>query len=389
MWQPLLGATVLAAVRARVRVRVFGRFPERNGPLLILTNHQHDLDSVVVPGLAMLAPPLQVSVWAVGSQRLFEPGFLAPRVPGLWRTVVKDPRFAQLLLGVGVLPLENEPLARSLVSLAAEVAARHGDLPVSAVLSDAALADLAARAGRPLDGLRLHHLWSPPLVEMHPAPVSLLTLREPHREETRRALRPRLQAQMSAVTGALGRGETVFLTPEGRVTADGRMGRMREALDRLLPGTGGRVHLAAVSYDPFRRRRMSMLCRLVPPTAAADLPRSLAVARPVTVSQLLATWLRAHEGVAFSPAAATAGVRELLAGLPRATWAPQALRAAPDAEVEAALQAMVQLGWLRREGARLARTDRLTDVNLHEAADIFAHQANQMAETVAAAAALQ
>jgi 1-acyl-sn-glycerol-3-phosphate acyltransferase len=418
-WQPVVAAVVLAALRLRVRIRVFGRLPSRAQPLLVLANHQHDLDSVVVPALAMLTPPWGVPVRALASQRLFEPGFLAPRLPRLWRTVLRDPAFARLLSAFGVLPVENEPLARSLASLAAEVAARHGDLPLGEVLSAAALARLgteaaagrgdppatgaspaaadpcgpAPRGPRPRAGtaardLRLHHLWSPPLVALRPQPASLLALREPYRGEVRRAVRDRLQAQLAAAEDALGRGETVFLTPEGRITADGRLARMREALGRLVPRAHGRVYLAAISYDPFRRRRMTMLCRLVPPAAPEDLSASLAAARPVTVSQLLASWLAAGGPPSFGADEAAAAVRAGLDALPPAVWTPPELRSAPDAEVAAALAAMVGCGWLSVARGRFRRTAVRTDRHLHEAEDIFAHQANQMAETAAAAARL-
>jgi 1-acyl-sn-glycerol-3-phosphate acyltransferase len=385
-WQAVLATVVLTILRTRTLIRVFGRLPERRGPLLILSNHQFDLDSVVVPALAMLTPPRAVRVRAVASQRLFEPGFLAPRLPVLWRTVLRDPAFARLLAALGVLPMENEPLARSLASLGAEVAARYGDLPLASVLSEPALAALPQHPDGSAGGRRLHDLWSPPLVNLRPAATSLLALREPYRGDVRRALRPRLQAQIAAVTDALHRGETVFLTPEGRITADGRLGRMRAALDHLLPAGSGRVHLAAISYDPFRRARPTMLCRLVPPALSGDLTRSLAAARPVTVSQLLAGWLVAEEPTSFGAAEAAGAVRARLAGLPDAAWVPPEMRSRPDAETSAALAAMVRGGWLAAAQGRFRPTRLRRSTHLHEAGDIFAHQANQLAETVGAAA---
>ncbi len=363
-WLPALARVALLGARAFCRIEVHGALPRRDGPLLVLANHQHDLDSVVVPLMAVLTPPTGTPVRAAASQRLFEPGLLDPRLPDLVGHALSGVNAGRALLRLGALPVENEPLRRPLVSLAYEVYLRHGDLPLAEVLT----------AGGPG---RLSDLWSPERVPRHPPPASILDLRPRFRDEARATLRPRVEAQMATLKAALAGGATVFLTPEGRVTADGRLHAMGGLLSQLLPLARGRVQLAAIAYDPLARVRFTMVVRFTPPAAPDDIVTSLAAARPVTASQLLSDWLVRERPCRVTAAGIEAALRDGVRALPAGAWAAPA-RGAP----RAVLAAMARLGYCAPDGTL---TGKRHDARLHEPPDLFAAQAAMLAETCAAA----
>lgn len=382
----LLAAGVLGGLRLRYRFFVYGRLPRRRGSTLVVANHQHDLESVVLPALILLGGPWRDPVVAVASQRLFERGFLTSRVPRpILGRLVQNWSLAGLLTLVGALPLENEPRSRSLSSLAQEVAARHGNLAAESVFTPGVLAALTA--GGPTGALRLADLWGPGFARAARRPVPLSGMREPYREEVRRDVRPRIDAQFRRIEAALAGGGTVYLTPEGHVTRDGRLGRLHAALDRLLP-LAGSVVLAAVNFDPFLDRRLTLRCRLVPLEGPGALEDRLRAARPVCTSQLLARWLetRAPDG-GFDAAQALSGVERELVALPGGVVTAPGLSdpKARRALVGRALGTMARLGYLREDAGTYTRTSLRFDRRLHEPADIFAHQCAVLEETAAAA----
>lgn len=386
-WVPvrlLLAVAVLLFLRCKYRVRLAGRLPRRRGATLLIANHQHDLESVLLPAVTTLRGPWREPVFSVTSQRLFEPGFLTPRLPPALRRFLWRFDLDGLLRLVGGLPIENEPLSRALSSLAGELRQSCGDLPLADVLTPRALERLATRAGRSVDGRRLSDLQGPALAREAMAAESLLALREPYRTQVRDAVRPRIEAQLAAIEASLRAGGTIYLTPEGRITRDGRLGRLRAVLDRLLPLAGG-VYLAAVSYDPFVGRRLSLHGRLLPLRDARRLRAELLAARPVTVSQVLADWLTGREEEdGFTAAQAIAGVSGRLAGLPAAAAVEPHLRRRPAARVRAALATLRRQGLLVYRGDLYRRTALRTDRRLHEAHDIVQHQSRLLAETLEA-----
>jgi hypothetical protein len=131
-----------------------------------------------------------------------------------------------------------------------------------------------------------------------------------------------------------------------------------------------------------------MLYRIVRPANPADLGPSLAAARPVTTSALVATFLCATDAP-FAAAEAQRDVRARLAALPAAAFADPELRRAPDAAVAEALANLVARGTLAADGARYRLTDARADARFPHVADMVAYQRNMLEETLAAAAALR
>lgn len=404
-WLPvrLLAAVVVPVYLALTcRVVVEGRLQRRRGATLVVVNHQHDLDSLVVAGHLMRSGPFRDPVFSAGSQRMFEPGFLAGRAPRWLEPFLRRADWSGLFRALGIRPVENQPLSRPLRSLALEVMRRHGPLPLGEVLRPEALGRLAQAAGLPpaeLRGLPLGRLWEARLFHASGMELSAAALAEPFRSEVRRATRARIERQLADLEHLLRRGATFYLTPEGRFSEDGRLGRMRASLERLLP-LAESVWVAAVSYEPYAGRRLGVFVRLRRLEPGERPERALAAARPVTMTQLLATWLLerdrrgAGDGVgagqgepaAFSEAEALAGVAACLEALPEGLLLAPPLRRGLGRPLRAALAAMVRRGALRRRGAcylpgPVRRHPRFLHVE-----DMLAYQAGQLAESVAACA---
>jgi 1-acyl-sn-glycerol-3-phosphate acyltransferase len=363
--------------RSVYRIRGWGRLPRKRGATLAICNHQHDLDTTGVIMRLSVQGPWMHPIFAVTSRRLFEPGFMSAHYKWL-EPIVRSMNWGGLFRAIGMLPLENEPRRRPVAAIACAVMARHGDLPVEDAFDPASLDGLDVQAG----GLRLSSLLvRPRFLAARDKYVSLAVLREPYRSEIVARMRTQVEEDLDRIASVLRAGGTLYLTPEGRYTKDGKLSRFRMAIDRLA-GIA-KVYVLALSYDPFVGRRLSLLFRVLPAQDLTDLRSSLCAPRPVTVSQLLAAALGSPPQP-FSEADARAAVRSSLAGLPSEAFVDPELAADPDRMIRLALPTMVRLGILTAEGDRY----RLSQLRRHPqfpgVDDIVLHQANHFAETIAA-----
>jgi hypothetical protein len=379
---PLMQYAASAARRiylpAKIRIRQWGALPARRGPTVLITNHQHVDEGEIVFARAFLKHP-HIPMIAVNSRRTFETGFFAARLP--W-TAPLTRRFnpAGLWLRLGLLPIENHLHSRALISLAEEVRKAHGDLPLETILPD----DVLQKLG--LTGRHLADLWEPAYFARAQATVKLANLKQPHRREALENFRATMTADIAAVVERVREGATFYVTPEGDFSRDGRMRPMRNGItDAVVPVADPWV--CAIAYDPFRGRRLSMLYRIVPPADRDDLGTSLAGARTVTTSALLATFLCGVEAP-FEAADARQSVRAQLAALPENVFADPELRRDPDAVVTEALTVLVRLGILAADGPHYRLTETRADARFPHVADMVTFQRNMLEETLAAAALL-
>lgn len=371
-WMLMLAVACLLSLYVAVAydARVLGRLPADRAGVLVLGNHQHDVEGMVVPARLFLGSPWRGPVYSAASPRVLEPGFLASRGPRWLGRLFGGLSLGPVLRGLGVLPIENMPLMRPLASWAYEVYRRHGNLPAAEALTPEAVALL-----RPPAPSRLRDVWAGWRWPQAGPLVSVRALRQPYREEARSGLRRRVEADIDRLAAALDRGGTLYMTPEGRMTASGEMGRLRAALD-VVGAHARSIWLAATSYDPWAGRRLRMLTRLLPPADPSRLGLSLAAARPVTVGQVMAA--------ALLGAPAGVGERELVA----AVRGSGAGTADPEREVRRALRWMARRGAARAAGGRWVAGQRRHDPRFPHVPDLLAAQARQYAETVAAVSEL-
>jgi MFS family permease len=375
-WSTLLVALTCAIrqplIATRFRVRQWGRLPRKRGPTLLIANHQHEDESEIVVERTFVQGPWRPAFTA-SSRRIYEPGFFATRMPWL-APLMRGVNAGPLFMTLGMLPLENELAVRPLRSLAHAISARHGDL----ALDDVFRAE--ARAHAPGAG-RLSDLLAPALFAAGETRVKLSYVREPYRAELLADARAGIDEDVARIAGVVRRGATFFVTPEGFYSTDGRMRPLKGIVERLVPLA--RVWFAAIAFDPFRGRRLSILYRVVEPADPRDLAASLAAARPVTTSALLAQWLLAVD-LPFTDAEARDGVVRLRDALPRGAFVDPELVRDANGCVDEALARMTRRALLVPAGGRRRLGDHRADARFAGVADVVAYQAAFLAETVGA-----
>ncbi|WP_026960809.1 MFS transporter [Alicyclobacillus herbarius] len=311
-----VSALVAGYVRLAYRVRFFDRIPKMSGPTLVISNHQHDLEGMVIPAWLTLRTGWRHPIHYVASQRLFEPGFLAFRGPNWLRPLLYRLNLHRLFPILGLVPIENQPLARPIHSYAYEARTLLGDVPLSQVFTDAWLARLN------LPGhVRLSALWGRRWAERGQIRAPMTCLVPEVRKQLRVGQRARIERQLAEIRMVFESGRTLYLTPEGRYSQDGKMTRFRQSYNELAPWARA-LYAFALSYDPYLNRRLTLYIRIVsiPAHLRTDVDAVnalLAAARPVTVSQLICTWLsKLPSGTVFALEEACAGFRQVLCALP-------------------------------------------------------------------------
>jgi hypothetical protein len=355
-----------------LRVRQWGRLPFRHRRVLLVANHQHEDESELIVERAY-AQSLGRTLYTASSRRMYEPGFFALRMP--WLSFMRGVNAGPLFLAMGMLPLENELSSRPLRSLAEAVHAQHGDLPLELVFRPEALTIA------PPGATTLTDLLAPSFFVAGDARVRLSYVREPYRRELLVALRAGVDEDIARIVGVVQRGASFFVTPEGFYSVDGRMRPLKGIVEHLVPIAD--VWLAAIAFDPFRGRRLSLLYRVLPYDRNAELATALAAARPFTTSALLAAWLLAVD-LPFDVHEAVEGVVRLRDALPPGAFVDPELLRDPEACVREALDVMAERDLLHGDGARYALGTRTGDRRFPGVTDIIAYQAAFAEETTSA-----
>jgi hypothetical protein len=378
LWlQPLRWAAVLFVYiyyHLAYRVRGWGKFPHRRGPALIVANHQHDLESaVIVATLSLNSWSWRYPLFTASSRRMWEPGFFAERIPWL-RFALQRSNYGWLFASLGMQPVENELHARPFASLAHWLSLLHGNLALPDVFKESALARL------PPSMQTLQEFEEPRRFELGRTRVTLSELREPYRSEALAETRAQLDADFAHFARLVRAGATIFLTPEGFYSGDGRMHRLRGLLATLLP-FATRIWLAGVSYDPFVGRRLSMMYRVVVARDGVPLEPQIKACRPVTTSALLGTWLQSRSEP-FSASEALGAVRVALEALPPALFVDPELRHHPERMARSALAGLQRTGTLRLNAGLYTLTEQRSHPQFPLTRDMIEYQRNFHEETL-------
>jgi len=369
----LTAVSICAYYFLAYRIVGWGSVPSRRGSTLIVANHQHEIESpVIVAMLTLRTRAWRYPIFTVSSRRMWEPGFLAERIPWL-AFLLRGVNLGPLFSMIGMQPIENELHTRPFASLAYTLRERYGDLTVETIFRTRALERLGSGIRR------LSDLLAPTHFQLGRTFVTLSELNEPYRHEALQATREQLEADLGHFEALARAGATIFLTPEGFYSGDGKMQRLRGVLSRLQPLA--RAWLTGISYEPFVGRRLCMLYRIEPAADGVPLELQLKRLRPITVSALLATWLRTRSAP-FTEKHATDAVEHQLNELPPVLFVEARLRGHPQRMTRAALAGMERLGILLREGSEYAVADRRTHPSFPRTADMIEYQANFHAETL-------
>ncbi|MFY9719811.1 MAG: hypothetical protein WAK16_09200, partial [Candidatus Cybelea sp.] len=235
-----------------------------------------------------------------------------------------------------------------------------------------------------LEGGSVSDLWKLVNFERAHAWVKVAQLKQPYRREVLENLRAVTKSDIAAIVERVrSSGATFYVTPEGDFSRDGRMHPMRGGIVEALAPFAD-LWLCAIAYDPFQGGRLPMLYQVIRYTGAADIGTSLAGARPITTSALLAAFLL--EGPAtFTAADAVRAVRERLDSLPGNVFVDPELQRAPEAVVAGALASLRKRGTLAADAERYHLTAHRADPRFLHIPDMVEFQRNMLDETLASA----
>ncbi|MHB1683909.1 MAG: MFS transporter [Bacilli bacterium] len=358
----LIASVVWLYLRFAYHIEFVGRLPLRRGATLIVSNHQHDLDGMVAPAWFTLAGPWRHPVYYVASQRMFEPGFLATRLPKILHPLLYRVNAAGFFRVLGVLPIENQPLMRPISSFGYAVRKTQGNLALDEVFTPEALRDFDLKPKESLGALWKGRYATDTLIRR----VSLTALREPYRTMVRTAQRAEIEKQMYNLKERLREGGTLYLTPEGRYSLSGRVQRLRLAFAELRP-LADRVYGMTINYDPFLRNQLSLYVRLEHFDSEMTASSWLASQRVVTVSQVVAAALLSLPDV-FSEQDVCAEVERRVQTFPASVFVAAEL-VQGDRPVKQCLQGMIRKGVLQREHAPRSLSSNLTCGTTRELTD--------------------
>jgi hypothetical protein len=362
-----------AYYRIAYRTRGWGSLPKRRGPTLLLANHQHDIESaVIVADNSFRSFSWRWPIFTVSSRRMWEQGFFAERIP--WLTMMRGVNLGFLFEWVGMQPIENDLAARPFVSLAIALVSKHGNLPLETVFRERVTDQLPSHVRT------LQDILDPARFSLARTFVKLNEVNEPYRAELLQLTRDELEADIAHFERLSRAGATIFLTPEGVYTIDGKMLRLRGILARLAPLA--QIWLAGISYDPYDDRRLTMLYRVRKSVPNLPLDLQLKATRPVTTSALLCTWIVQRDVATFTFDDARRGVVALLASLPSSAFVVPELRPRLDASIRRVLSNMQRLGTIRFENRAYTVTHARRHPLFPKTVDMIAYQANFHAETL-------
>lgn len=363
----------------RIRVRQWGYLPAERGATVLITNHQHMDEGEMVTARTFLRDPWKPLVLC-NSRRTFETGFIAWQMPWTaWFT--RGLNLSGFWGAYSILPIENHLFSRPLISLAEELRSAHGDLPLESILPVETLASLG------LEDRAISDLWKLANFQRAHAWVKVATLKQPYRREVLQNLRTVTEGDVAAIVERVRSGATFYITPEGDFSRDGRLHPIRGGIVEALAPFAD-LWLCAIAYDPFRRGRLGMLYQVIRYDRAADIATSLAAARPITTSALLAAFLL-EDPHTFAADDAVHAVRERLDSLPGNVFVDPELQRAPEAAVVNALASLRKRGTLVADGGRYRLTTQRADPRFLHIPDMVEFQRNMLDETLASARRLE
>ena len=368
------GISMLCYVHLAYRIRIWGGLPRKRGPALLIANHQIDLDIMAMIARLVLTGGWRTPALTASARLLYEPGFMAVRIPWLWRAM-KNVNLGWLFEGLGMMPVENELQSRSISRWAWDVQRRHGILPLEEIFKSSAL-ERTGFAGCKTDDLFAAEHFK----RAQETYVRLSDLNVRYRKEAFDEMKEGVERDLQRIENALQRGATFVVTPEGEYTTTGAMLPFRGIWERLLPHTR-HIFLAGISYDPFVDGRLSQLIHILEARNAATAIDELKASRPVTISALMAEWLTSRSG-AFTQEEAAAAMQARVASLPRELFIDPELARSPHRLAARAVRGMERLGILERSGDQYALSEHRTHPAFPDVEDVVAFQARFFGETL-------
>jgi hypothetical protein len=255
----MLAGLFAAAPRLFVSITVHGLAHDTGAPRTVFAiTHKRDLDAFApLPRLLghRGGRALTNDVHFAMRADAFQPGFLARIVqhPGWFARLLRPISVGPVLRMVGVHPLDSLHF-RPVETWLREALVAEGDVAIGTLLAQDALASIAAAAGddpaalarRPLSALLAWRYFRPLQQPLGPE-----LFRGPARRRAEARVLALAKVQLAELAAWLRAGGSLYTSPEGRLSPDGRLGPVRAGMLRLLRGTPAdtRVLPIAIVYD--------------------------------------------------------------------------------------------------------------------------------------------
>lgn len=291
--------------RFGVRLRVAGLERARNEPgVVVVFNHKSDLDGpIMVPALYWHfrgRGPIGRTAF-VGGEHIFQPGFLAGYVmprPAWLRPLLFHVSPAAFMRAIRCYPV---PMARRrfLAAHLTDLLKAVGDVPLSEVLGSSPDSVFPGVAAGATVRYVLRGAYAVELFTLHDLNLFRPEIAEALTEYQRTTIRDAIDI----FAAVLDEGDALTVAPEGALTPDGRIGRIKSGLQQIVQHTKRDLALLpmGVTYDFMSTGRPAAYMRvgsLV--TDAKNWPeeqwpgrvrRMLARQTTVTLSQLAAQYV--------------------------------------------------------------------------------------------------
>jgi hypothetical protein len=316
-----VGNGIYAGFHLGMRVQLFG-VAEHYGPpapaTLVLSTHKRDWDPILFATYGYyhrgwLAPDGR-RIGFAGRSDIWDRGFLATVVgyrnwPVWVQRLLDATHFAPLANRVRAYPILRVP-EYTLRQYFRVLLDEEGDVPLSAVLSLEMLQAFARREDALAGGKHGRRTGPRAMLRLSDAlgwDYRGLTNRSIHTRHLTPAryahlqdwLRRTIDQQLETLARSMDGGETLWFAPEGAVTLDGRVMRLRSGLYTLLARArpDARVLPSNVTYDFMTNKRRMIACLAVGPELrearypdraeqAREVGQALALQTVVTMSQL-------------------------------------------------------------------------------------------------------
>lgn len=310
LWREFVALNMYLTTRAVYKVETRGMENFKYDPSVIVAcSHKRDGDiPLVIPRLYYFKRPNHRKhlrmIYVATRDDLYENGFLTLYFPTLdrrFRSIISRVRVARLFKQVQTCPVKL-PDEQTVHQLLQETKRLEGNLFLHEVLTPEWYERLLGAENVERTDLRL---WDAILK----APLSVLgqyatprIFKEPLATRIMKRHHQTIVGQLRNISRILDKGGVIFIAPEGRVTPDGRFGKMRAALTRVVQQTRADVKMMPVNvtYDFMDTERPLVIINMghevdLKSYAKHELPeiveRSVAGLACVTMSGLGGRWL--------------------------------------------------------------------------------------------------
>jgi len=324
LWREIVASSMFILTKKLYEVEVRGLEHFKYDPFTIVAcSHKRDGDiPLVLPRLYFFLRPNRRKglrmMYVVTRDDVHESGFLTLYFPTLdrWlRPFIARFRVTRLFKQLQTCPVKL-PDEHTVNQLLHETKRLEGNLRLSEVLTPEWLVRLMGEEHAANPRLRLKDA-------IFKAPLNVLSqyatpriFKEPLATRIMKRHHQTVVSQLYQISRVLDKGGVIFIAPEGRVTPDGRFGKMRAALTRVVSQTRADVKMTPVNvtYDFMDTLRPRAIINIGPEVLSLKLysknelaevvRRSIAGLTCVTMSGLAGHWLieaanRGQEGVSY------------------------------------------------------------------------------------------